>query len=523
LTDRAQSASGRPFESSFVVDARSRLPLACGAIAAAVLLVIIAQRIVEGGYLNHVSGSWAALADDFAHGLLYRPLRSELGYGGTRNFPLHIVLHGLLVRAGLSLKVAGHLISVASAGALAAAGAVGLRRRGAPLTLACAVGVLALASRTAVMGAAGIRGDLLPVALGVMGLALAPRSRNDSVVGAALFLGLAVLAKPTLLWAPAGLALSLAASGEWRTLLRVAVPAAAVTLAGLLLAHVVSHGEMLTSFRACASGGGFSLAQLAKGLGYARPGDAAWILGGVGLTAWRGRRALEHPFSAAALICLPVTLFLFMSRGTHINHFVDSSAIGALAIGVALTGDESGHRLPRIVLVTATALGLAEAVLLDGIQIKRHELEEVVAALPSGSGPILSEQPWIPLLAGERAYVLDAYSLLQMREHSPALSEDFLSEIDRCRFRAVVLMGKPEIADLWFDTVEFGPGFRDHILSHYAFTGVVGAHAFYAPRCDGSPQPQVGREPVDTETVTDRGKRASGLGAFLQRIRAGQD
>jgi hypothetical protein len=291
-----------------------------------------------------------------------------------------------------------------------------------------------------------------------------------------------------------------------------------VALAGLLGAYVASHGEMLISFRACASGGGFSLGQLERGLSYARPGDAAWILGGVGLTVWRGRRGLADPFGAAALVCLPVTLFLFMSRGTHVNHFVDSSAIGALAIGAALA-DAPGQLLPRTVLATATFLGLAEAVFLDGMQTKHHELEDVVAALPPGNSPILSEEPWVPLLAGERAYVVDAYSLTETRHGSPAISEDLLTKLDQCAFRAVVLIGKAENADLWYDTTQFGPGFREHMLSHYGFAGVAGAHAIYTPRCGSSPEANGARELADSETVMDRGGKPSLFTLWLHRLR----
>src|ERR1041385_5313521 len=91
---------------------RQRLPVICGAAAALALVVVIPQRILQGGYLTHVSGAWAALADDVAHGVLYRPLLSSLGYGGTRYFPLYFLLHGLLARAGLPLLAGGHLLSL---------------------------------------------------------------------------------------------------------------------------------------------------------------------------------------------------------------------------------------------------------------------------------------------------------------------------------------------------------------------------------------------------------------------------
>ncbi len=188
----------------------TRLFLVCGALAAIALLVVIPSRIFENGYLNYVSGAWAALADDVSHGVLYRPLVSELGYGGTRYFPLYFVIHGVLHSLGLSLIAAGHLINLLSAVSIVAGGAVGLRRQGVPWPLAWTTGVLALASRTAFVGIAGIRGDIFPLALGVLGLAWLPRSRSESMLLPATLLALSVLAKPTLVWAPAAAVLAIA-------------------------------------------------------------------------------------------------------------------------------------------------------------------------------------------------------------------------------------------------------------------------------------------------------------------------
>jgi hypothetical protein len=493
-------------------DRKIRLPLACGIAASLALLALIPHRIAGGGYLTHVSGSWAALADDVAHGVLYRPLLSKLGYGGTRYFPLHIVLHGLIARAGLSLRAAGHLLSLVSAGALVVGGALGLSLRGAPAGIAWPVGVLALASRTAFMSVAGIRGDLLPVALGVLGLAFTPRNRGDSFIPASV-----LLAKPTLVWAPAGALLALAASSHWRIAMKMGALVTLVIAGGLLAALWASHGEMLVSFRACASGGGLSLSTLVTGLSFVRPGELTWIVAGIGMTLWRGRNGLMNPLTAAGLVCLPVTLVVFMSRGTHVNHFIDLTAMGALAVGAGLADHKMRLSWARIALVVATALGISEAALLDGIHSRPGELEQAADALPSGSDPVLSEQPWIPLLAGERAFMIDSYSLLLTRQSSPAVDDDLLRSLDQCRFRAVVLLGRPEKESTWYDTVQFGTGFRQHLSESYALTRIAGAYAIYTPRC-GSPDTAATPESIGGETSLDRGAQPSFVRAALERV-----
>ncbi len=494
---------------------RFSTPLACGAAAALVLLVIVPQRIASRGYLGNVSGAWSAMADDVAHGVLYRPLVSDLGLGGTRYMPLHPVLQGVLARTGLGLRLAGHLVTLVGAALLVAGGALGLARRGVPRAIAVSAGVLALASRTAVVGVAGVRGDVLPVGLAVMGLALLPRERGRSVVPAAAFLALALLTKQTVIWAPAGAAVALIAAGEWRTLIRLAASVAALTAAGIAGALWFSHGEMLASFRAVATAGGLSAVYL-RTLEYARPGEVIWALGGASLTAFRGRRALQDPICSAGLITVPVTVLMFLSPGLHINHLVDTTALGALGAGAAFA-DERVRRWAKGVLVAGTVFGLAEAVLLDGIVMHRTDLEEVAAALPAGSGPVLSDNPWVPLAAGERAFILDAYSVQLTRDGSPEVTRVLFDGLDRCRFRAVVLMGRIDRTGKWYDVAAFGPGFREHLSHSYAFEGVAGGHAFYLPRCGGRPAGHPSRPLGDGETIADRSGRPSRLRALLAR------
>jgi hypothetical protein len=492
------------------------LALACAGVATVALILVLPYRIYEEGYLNHVSGAWAVLADDVAHGVLYRPLDSELGYGGTRYFPLHFVLHGGLVALGLPLRIAGHLVSLLAAGLLVFAGALGLKRQGASPGLAWSGGILALASRTAVMGAAGIRGDMLPLALGVLGLALVPRTPRERAFPSAAALALAVLAKPTLLWASGGALLALVVSRQTRVGLRLSVTAAALFLAGVAGALAWSHGEMLTSFRAVGGGGGFSLRALASHLSFIRPGDLAWIFGGLGLTLVRGRRALVEPLCAAGVVCFPITLALYAGEGIHTNHFVDPCSLGALAIVSALLDRNLRIRRVRVVLVVASVLGVAEVLFLDAMPVRHGELERTAAAIPSGPDPILSEQPWVPLLAGERPFLLDAFALRQMRQTSPAVERDFFQRLDHCGFRAIVLLGKLEDNEYWYDVGQFGPGFREHVSAAYTFAGIVGAHAIYLPRCGDATSMlnEPARQSTETETINDRGQHQSRLHAL---------
>src|SRR5215467_9085478 len=79
---------------------------------------------------NPASGTWTALAWDFAHGELYPPVFSPLGFGGTRYMPLLFMLHGALIRLHLDPITAGVLVMQGSVVSVAIALYVVLRAVG---------------------------------------------------------------------------------------------------------------------------------------------------------------------------------------------------------------------------------------------------------------------------------------------------------------------------------------------------------------------------------------------------------
>jgi len=495
-----------------------RVMMLCGAASLVVVSLLVSSRIASSGYLNDVSGAWAALADDLRHGLLYRPAISDVGYGGTRYFPLHIVLHAAIACTGLSLRSSGHVLELLSATLLVFSAARILARSGAPIHLAVGLAPIALASRTAVMGAAGIRGDLLPVALGLAALAFIPEDDDDSTVPSGLLIAFAILAKPSVVWAPAAVAVALLSRRSFGLLLKVASVAGLMVVASLAATELASEGRMLDSFRAHASGGGFSFRKFAEALRFVRPGELLWIVGGNVACLAHGRGVLRDPISAAMLSATLVTMLLFTSEGTHTNHLIDVSVLGAVSVCAAVV---SLHEQAKVLvrwLALCTGLALLEAVLLSGLDLRRGELEAATAAIPAGNQPILSEQPWIPLLAGERVFLLDPFNLLRLRNESAVLHDDLLDRLDRRSFRAVVLNGRAESDLEYYEYGRFGGGFPQHLLANYRLAGVHGGHAVYVPKGSETGSGLL-RTPADrVETVRDRGMRPTRVRMVAQEF-----
>ncbi len=248
-----------------------------------------------------------------------------------------------------------------------------------------------------------------------------------------------------------------------------------------------------------------------------RPGEATWILCATLTAAISGWRSFATPFGAAFPVCFLGTLVLCLSPGVHINHFVDLVTIAALRFGAGVW-ELSSRRWLRGLFAVASVIGVLEAVALDGMVIKRGDFDTVVHALPRGKDPILSETPWIPLLAGERPFLLDAYSLAIVRRSSKDIYPNLIEAVDGCRFRVVVLNGTAESSESWYEATAFGAPFREHLLANYAFDRVAGGHAIYLPNCGKSRAPlNASALKAEEDTVLRRGGQPNRLHVFLKR------
>jgi hypothetical protein len=431
---------------------------------------------------DHPSGTWAALAADFAEGELYRPLLSAAGYGGTRYFPLNIALWSALIRGGLSPAAGGHLLTLI--GAVALAGGVFLltRRSGASALRALGAAGLALGTVPAQWGVSITRGDLLPAGFAVIGLAtcLPDRRGTRRLPLAALTLGLAILAKPTSLAAAAGAVFALAMSADRRAAVRLALGIAAVATLGAAGAWLASAGRWWESFAACATGGRARLLYAPVNLlRFAAPVDLSLV--GLALSVlWaapRGRRpfvALPLSLSAAA------TFALFGSPGIDENHLLEACALSVSAL-VSAEPRTAGPRAESFVIVFLAFLGLLNVgypalrtgasaaedrfAIHSGTDLHRQVSREVG---PGERGPLLSENPWIPLLLGERPFVLDAFSLRILVQNMPRAREDLLRRIRSRSFRAVVLSYPLEGKERWYEEIHFGPGFVQTLRESYS-------------------------------------------------------
>lgn len=480
------------------------LPWLAAALALASALRLPAAW-ASGNALNHVSGAWMTLADDLARGTFYRALHDPSGvYGGTRFFPLVFALHAGLLRAGAGLLPAGYALSAGAAALLVLGAFLLLRGLGLPRAAALAFAAVALAGFGAQHGLSSVRGDLLPVALSALALAaLLPAATGRRLALAAALLALAFAAKPTALTAAGAGVAWLLARREPRAAAALALAVAALAAAVVLATDALSGGRFLALLAACADGGaglGDALRaplRLARYLAIGDPSGLVLLAAAavpLALAAPALARAVRRPGPAAPPLLLPAlwlasslggVLVVFASPGTGANHLVEAEVAAAVTLGALAAGPGPAARAARLAAPLAAAAGLVLALgtwRADASGARLAELRAAARALPDG--PVLSEDPLVPLLAGRRPVLLDPWMLRLAASRDPALTAGLAADLARGAYAGVVLLEDLDApgADAWYADRNLGLALVDEVRRRYRRTGAVGHYHLYAPR-----------------------------------------
>ncbi len=472
------------------------------------MLVMTVVRIhtcwANDAYLDQVSGVWIALANDLVHGVFYRPLFGPLGYGGTRYFPLFFVLHAALIKMGGGLILSGRLLSVASVLALVAGVYALLRRLSVDRVLAGCSALFVLCSESTELALLAIRGDALPAALAVWGLAVCcgpVLGLRQLILAAALFT-LAFSAKVTAAYALGAAFLYFLFSGRRREARMLAALGAAgftIVIAAMLLA---SDGRAYQVFMACATGG-MRLASILRipqrfavtaGL-EDLSGFPFLILAAAALLSWPGRIRQEM----APLFFLTsgaMTLLIMGTPGTDFNHLIDlhCAAIILFAVWLYRSGRQQalfGMSALAIAAVLAVFPAARKFRHKEDTIPRRQEFEAALRMAGSSPKPILSDNPLIPVLAGRPPYVLDPFMFRVISLHNPHFADPLWNMLRDKQFSAVVLINDPgsSAGQAFYNQIAFGPGFPRRVLDSYKLQLKMKEAYFLLPRQEKNPNP----------------------------------
>ena len=424
-------------------------------VAAALVLLLTAWRCAvswpRGTYLSNNTGEWLTLGDDLRHGEFYRPILSAQGYGGTRYFPLQPALLGGLMELGLPPITAGFALTFISAAVLIGGVAAFLRRLGAPGWFALSVGLLSLANGPVQLVVTTFRGDLLPAALSLWGLAFCASLRGEDRLGRlaapALFFALAFSAKATSVFGVGASVIWLWTNGRQRQALHLALLTAAFSAVLLGAADAASGGRFLENLSACAAGGGtWSRVLRAPYEMMYNLSDAVLMLFVIlaGIALWVGGRNFLREL---APIYLAVTVLgtgaILTTPGIILNHFVDMF-VGLVVVAAAGAAQRRmsmvlGGVLLAVICVIAAAISTAQKFHADRID-RIATYRRVVQAAGQGEKPLLADDAVFPLIAEERPVIMVDFMLRVLAQDHPEIASDLQERVARRAFRAVVMI-----------------------------------------------------------------------------------
>jgi hypothetical protein len=411
-------------------------------------------------FSSAAGGTWTALAWDFAHGSLYRPVLSASGFGGTRYMPLLFMLHGALIRFRIDPVHAGVLLMQGSVVVASIALYAALRAGGVAPTFALAFAVTPWATVTYQKFCTDLRADYAAAAFVVAAVGAVCMARRDSRQRWAWCAGiacvLAAFTKFTAIVFVIPIACSLAAGGKR---LRAAA-FATVTLGSWLLLLVAlqwaSHGRFLENFHAALTAGTKVSDLWRRGVPMFlwQLGEDPMAGGPFVLAVWSMviavRRREWSPVDSYLLTAALITCFIYASPGTASNHMIELQIAATLAVAVAI---ERGRLPDRVVAPVYAFAVLVMAVLLMPLSWmpspartlrlsgphQRETVEGIRAEFLSPSEPYLSLNPIVPVLLGDRPMVLDAFNLNAFVANDAPAGRDLRSRIGGQSYSTVIV------------------------------------------------------------------------------------
>jgi len=372
-----------------------------------------------------------------------------------------------------------------------------LRRIGATRLVAASCAILILAAQPVQQALLSFRGDLLPAAFNIWGVALcagAAIGTGGAVLAGVLF-ALAFGTKLTTVFGAAAAVAFLWSSGQRRA----AAIVLSATAGGVILMAAAtlgaSHGRVVDAWWTAAStGSGFPQFLLAP-FAFARavrkvPETLAFIqLGIAALLALAVQRRMRLELTSwLFLTTLAVTAAIFAAEGTDTNHLIDLQAASLLVVGVwiASVSDDAkafGHAV-LVVAGLAASLSLVSGIVNRNTEDQHGTARDVIVRIGDTAKPILAESALIPVVAGQRAYMLDPYMFALLRRNNPAMADLFFRDLDNQRFSAVVLDRDPHTdrGRVTYGTTFFGEGFVERMERSYIEAGRVKSRVIYRPK-----------------------------------------
>jgi hypothetical protein len=479
-------------------------------------LASFAAHVDDRHGIDHVSGSWMALAQAVNSGTLYPPLYDGEAFGGTRFMPVPIVLQAVAAQVSGEYLVSAKVLTALLMAALLALTFVLLRRGRCPTPVALLLTSTLLVTGTGVTAATSVRNDVLPVLLqlGAVALVAGSTTRRALAVAGALC-ALALVSKLSAVWAPIAIGIWLL-RGDRRRLMAFGGALLAVLAAALAAFLVASDGRIVdnvvglslqTTGRVGSLHEQVSRVRLIAREGFGVLGALLLLLAAAGTVLAARRRRLDL-YHLAFLASLVVSAVVLVDPGAFVNHLVDAQVLAVLVVGRSwqeLSPWPGRWALVPtaivVVLLVGTALAYDEHVPVRAdVRALVHgttdpdERNPALAVVVRPGGTLLAEDPTIPVLLGRQPVLLDPYMLRRIGERHPQWRADLVRRIDAAEFDEVVLLYLPESAPGWYDHIHLGPEVVGAIERRYRPAERVEGYWVFVPAASASAATAPARE-----------------------------
>jgi len=416
------------------------------------------------------SGVWTSLANDFSNGIFYRPLESDMGYGGTRYMPLFFVLHGFLIPLFKDPFFAGVVLTLASAFFMCLGILFALREWGVSWSKAIPFAGAAQCTITFMMQAFTIRGDFLSAGLVIWSLVFFHKYFKTKLALdfflSSLFLALAVLTKITSLYVLAIGGTALVLANRSREGILWILLSALMTALFFFGANAFSDGKMLESFAACASGGmdgkGLLLAPYHFLFEIFRdPLFAMFFVFAAMVFIVRFRENWRQWHFIFFVVAIGATVVIFSSPGTSDNHLIDLQAAVFLLLGVEFSRNYALIKwVVNILLVVCVYIGLSwlpmvpsiHKFFVDNGKPTRAIVQYFYERYGEKAFPVYSIYTEFSIVPGKTPYIGDLFNLNILMENDPRVKNDLHQKIRSQFFGSVVMSNYPNLFKKDFDS-----------------------------------------------------------------------
>jgi hypothetical protein len=287
-------------------------------------------------------------------------------------------------------------------------------------------------------------------------------------------------------------------AGRKRESFKLIAGTAVGCLAVLGFMYVGSAGRALEVIRKCASGGYPPIGILgggAFGLRLAWTNDhAGFLLLFVALATLVSvpRRTWKETPTILFIVFLCATIFIYAYLSEDLNHLLDLVVASVVLVIAPLAGSNAseqtegaGFRLGLLAVIALLATGWVLRSRRDfQIHPERRDRQGAFRILGHVNSPILAENPLIPVLMGQKAYVADPYMFGVLRKQDPRFAEPLLAKMRNHEFDAIVLFHDPRTAegrDILI-TAHFGADFLTELDRSYQLSAKAGENLIYRPR-----------------------------------------